>query len=76
MKVQVRDKKGMGDNREQEKERKKLTTRHLPNTTFGHTELNVLNINRHLAFMHKKHHLHLARVFHALEAVWWNFNHA
>ena len=32
--------------------------------------------NRHqnLAFVHKEHHLHLARVLRALEALWWQLD--
>jgi len=60
----------------EERKREELTPRYLPNTTFGHTKLDVFNINRDFAFVHKKHHLHFARVFHAFIAIWWDFHHA
>jgi hypothetical protein len=58
------------------KERKKLTPRYLPDTTFGHTKLDVFDINCDFAFVHEEDHLHLARVLHALVTVWWNLDHA
>jgi hypothetical protein len=40
--------------------------------------LDCRRANRHqnLAFVHKEHHLHLARVLRALEALWWQLDYA
>jgi hypothetical protein len=50
----------MQTEKEEKEEMQKLTPRDLPDTTFGHTKLDVFNIHRHLAFVHEKHHLHFA----------------
>ena len=34
------------------------------------------NRDENLAFVYKEHHLHLLRVLHALEALWWQLDDA
>lgn len=72
-------KEGTGDGRRgnaKKEEKKRLTPRYLPDTTFGHTKLYVFDIDCNLAFMDEKHHLHLARVLHTFVAIRWDFDHA
>lgn len=50
----------MQTEKEEKEKRQKLTPWDLPDTAFGHTKLDVLNVNCDLAFVHEKHHLHFA----------------